>query len=370
MTDRVGTGPAGLRALLAALLAAAAASCAETPDTVVLGATAGHAFLNGARIAWIEAEEAGTLPEALDTLMVLEGTSSSAAALRDAERLVATPGLVAVIGHSNSAASLAASQVYNAAEVVQIAPTSSAVTYSEAGPYSFRLVPPDDQQGRFLAETLMREAGDDSLRVALFYVNDDYGRGLRRAFLAAFDTTRHRVVLDLPHAESTARGEVVEHGVEALAASEATVVLWFGRPVILGRFIEGFRSVDRELRIIGSDAVSAAALTPTAPWRGVRYTDFVDPDGSDELRAFSARYRARYGTPVTGPEILSYEAMKLLLAAVRAGARSGPEIRDWLRSLGESSPPFRGIAGPIVFDEMGDVDRTYVLGVVGGGGDP
>jgi branched-chain amino acid transport system substrate-binding protein len=62
-----------------------------------------------------------------------------------------------VVGHVTSGSSLAVSQLYNDAQVVQLSPTATSVLYSQAGPFSYRMVPPDDAQGRFLADVLARD---------------------------------------------------------------------------------------------------------------------------------------------------------------------------------------------------------------------
>ncbi|HUG28520.1 MAG TPA: hypothetical protein VMK53_09500, partial [Gemmatimonadales bacterium] len=121
----------------APLVVLAFAACRPAP-TVAVGAALSASFINAARLAIEEAWAEGGLPQ-LDTLLLREMTNAAAPAIGMAEEFVALPGVVAVVGHSNSSASLAASQIYNDAEVVQIAPTSTAPRYSEAGPFSFRL---------------------------------------------------------------------------------------------------------------------------------------------------------------------------------------------------------------------------------------
>ncbi|HEY5440566.1 MAG TPA: ABC transporter substrate-binding protein, partial [Gemmatimonadaceae bacterium] len=53
------------------------------------------------------------------------GSTKARVALETAERLATDPNILAVVGHTNSSASLAASQVYNMRHVAQIAPTST-----------------------------------------------------------------------------------------------------------------------------------------------------------------------------------------------------------------------------------------------------
>ena len=104
------------------------------------------------------------------------GSFKASVALHTATILATDPAVLAVIGHTNSSASLAASQVYNGRHVVQLAPTSTAPLYSDAGPYSFRLAGSDEHQGVFLANHVLALPGRP--RTAVVFVNDDYGRPL------------------------------------------------------------------------------------------------------------------------------------------------------------------------------------------------
>jgi branched-chain amino acid transport system substrate-binding protein len=334
----------------------------------VLAVAAGATLLDAARLAVEDEMTLGPVP-GLDTVMALETSNLSAPALEIASRLVDVPGLVAVVGHSNSASSLVASQVYSAREVVQIAPTSTAVSYSEAGPFNYRLVPPDDRQGPFLAEVLT-ERHPDGARVAVFYVNDDYGRGLRAAVLTALDDSLFPVVLQLPHTEAPVDEAAVRRGLDALHDAAPDLVLWLGRPQVLESFLPGIRETRPDLTIYGGDALSR--VLTGAPlegfWSGLVYTDFLDPLATEASRAFVTRYRARFGAEAGGPEILVYDAVRVVLQGLREGARSGEALRRYLDSLGRERPPFLGLAGPLAFDERGDVERSYVLRTIDGGG--
>jgi branched-chain amino acid transport system substrate-binding protein len=345
----------------------AGAGC--SPEPVAVGAFLSGTFLNAVRIALTDA---GPMP-VLDTVLLGESTNRATPAIANAERAVQTRGMVAVVGHSNSAASLAASPIYNDAEIVQIAPTSTATRYAEAGPYSFRLVPPDDRQGAFLAQSLstLFPAG---ARVAVFYVNDDYGRGLRTALLASLDTANYRVVFDAPHSDDEVenpppdRRDRVVDVITTVRTARPTVVFWLGRSTTFEMYLRELRRHLGAIPILGGDALGSWPNrdTSTGDWAGIRFVDFLDIDGSAALRDFRDRYASRFQTQAGASEVLSYDAMSLILAAIRDGARTGAEVRAWLLSLGRSRPPYSGLSGPISFTDSGEVERSYHLTTIPG----
>lgn len=347
-------------ACIAAALVAAGASCADG-GAVVLGVSGSTDVVDAARVAIADASAGAPLP-ALDTVMIPEYTNRAEPAIRAAGRLVSAPGMVGVVGHSNSAASLAASRIYNRAGVVQIAPTSTASLYGEAGPYSFRVVPGNRREAAFLARYLA-ETFPEGRRIALFYVNDAYGRDLRSTFLEENDAGRFPVVADLPHSEGDISDEDIEHALDAAAASDPGLVLWLARGSVLMRFIDGLRGALGDVPVVGGDATPPPRpeIDDEALWRGVRYAEFVDLDGTAGLRAFARRYDERLNRRPRGAELLTYDAVGLIVAGIRAGARSGDELREYLESLGRERPPFEGITGPITFDAEGNVERSFSM---------
>ncbi len=329
-------------------------------DHPAVGIAVSASFLNVSRLAIADATGEGAF-SGVDTVLMSESTSLAGPAIQRARELVNVPGMIAVVGHSNSAASLAASQVYNEAEVVQLAPTSTAVLYSQAGPYSFRMVPPDDQQGRFLAGEVARRFPRGA-RVAVYYVNDDYGRGLRASVRSSLDAP-FPIVLDIPHTELGEPDEVIRQAIQAARTARPDVVLWLGRASMLGEYLTGLRAAIGRTPIIAGDAVSSWSHAGNADgrWTGVQYVDFVDLDASPELRAFRQRYSEAFGTAAGGGDALTYDAVRLLLAAIADGATTGPAVRAWLQSLGRERPVYEGLSGPLSFTADGDVERPHLL---------
>lgn len=344
------------------LLAAALGLAACQPASpVAVGVATSAAFVDAAVLAVEHARDDG-LDVPVDTVLIPESSSRAAPAIEASERLVATPGMVAVIGHSNSAASLAASQLYNRARVVQIAPTATASDYSRAGPFSFRMVPPDDRQGAFLADAVSR-AFPAGGAVAVLYVNDDYGRGLRDAFMAALEPTGLAAPLDLPFVEAELSPGGVRQVVEALASVDPDALVWLGRPAGLDRLLAPVRAALGPLPVYAGDALAAVRLQVTLDerWRGVRHVDFADLDGTPAGRRFVREYVSRFGRRPSVPEALTYDAARMALAGIADGAATGDDLRAYLSGLGRDRPAYAGVTGAIRFDDRGDVDRPYVL---------
>ncbi len=334
--------------------------CGEEPIPTV-GVVLSGSFV-GATTLGVEDRRQDERSPFFEAIMIREASARSSPALRAAAELVATPGMIGVVAHSNSSASLAAARVYNEHRVVQIAPTTAAPIYSGIGPYSFRLVPSDSVQGAFLAQ-VVADSFPEGARLAILYVNDDYGRGLRGALLNGLDPDRHGAVLDLPHAENEVGSLDATHHADALIAADPDLVIWLGRVAPLALILQELDSRQHRTQILAGDAIAQAYLQTDIPlwWEGIWFSDFFDPEGSPALQDFQTRFDERFGARSGTAEALAYDGIQLILAAVAEGARSGDQVKEYLDQLGRERLPYPGITGPIQFDADGDVDRSFVL---------
>lgn len=286
--------------------------------------------------------------------------SDAAQAIEQAYAFVNDPRIVAVVGHANSAASLAASQIYNAAGLVQIAPTTTAPVYSQAGPFSFRLVPSDTLQAEYLSKA-QRHHWPGS-RIAVIHVNDDYGRGLLRVLRPHLEG----VVFEAPYADDADSAEVAALA-DAIAGSRPDLLLWLGRPRTLATVSQQLRAALPDLAIVCADAcdVSFVYANRDGQFTGLHFVRFIDPVAEDSaIRDFQRRYRTLTGEPASSEALLTYDAVSLVRAALRDGARSRSDVRAWLESLGSTRPAFEGLTGTIQFDSSGAFGRAYMLAEV------
>jgi ABC-type branched-subunit amino acid transport system substrate-binding protein len=121
--------------------------------------------------------------------------------------------------------------------------------------------------------------------------------------------------------------------------------------------------------VLGTDDLAALAGRGAAASavRGVRFVSFYLPgQGSGLARVFDSLYEARFGTPPDHRAALSYDAARLLGAAVIAVGPDRRRVRDWLAGVGTVTPPFEGVTGPIRFTVLRNaMNKPVLLGQVG-----
>lgn len=286
---------------------------------------------------------------------------SAEQAIEQANQFASDGRVLAVVGHANSASSIAASQIYNDAGLVQIAPTTTASLYGQAGPFSFRLVPSDTLQAAYILKA-REHHWPQARRVAMVHVNDDYGRGLFRELRPHLDS----VVFEGMYADG-ADTTVLAQLTERIIARRPDLLFWLGRPSSLGQVIEPLRAALPGLTIVCGDACDAAAVYRNEDGRftGLFFVRFTNPSAPDStLRAFQDRYRKVTGELASSEALLTYDAISLIRAALREGASTREDVRRWLLSLGGEREAFAGLTGSIEFDHSGTAHRAYLLAEV------
>lgn len=349
-----------LRMYMMALLAVACGAPAPIRIGIVLNSDGERA----AMLAAADVNAAGGIHGRPLELRVMRGLSStfSRDALMAAESLATDQSVLGVVGHTNSAASLAASQVYEEHHLVQIAPTTTAPLYSDAGPYNYRMVASDVHQGAFLAAIVLADSSRP--RAALMYVNDDYGRALRGTFVQNLAAQGAEPVYEASYEEAT-RFPDVGTVARLVARSRPALLVWLGRSAQLRELMPPLRTLLPDIRVLASDGFdgNGVPFDPTGMFIGVRYVRFRDLENPmPASRRLSERFHQQWKGEFTDQFPLTYDAVRLLAEAIGAGGADRESVRKYVASIGNGRPPFQGVAGPITFDARGDPPPSYFLG--------
>ncbi|HET7188672.1 MAG TPA: branched-chain amino acid ABC transporter substrate-binding protein [Gemmatimonadaceae bacterium] len=350
------------RRTAAAMLALSLGVACRDTRPYVVGVVLASEGEQGARLALKHVNASGGVRGRAMEARNFSGAYNSGArvALQVAESLSRDTRVVAVIGHTNSSASLAAAQVYNEQHVAQIAPTTTAPLYSQAGPYSFRLVASDEHQARFIADQVMARAG---ARIAIVYVNDDYGRALHMMLGGELSQRKVRPVYEGSYVEDdTANGAAELIG--SIAAARPTTLVWLGRASEFRRIATRLRAALPRVEVIASDGFGGSAVESDSGglFDRVRYVRLVDVDRADTtLQRVRGEYEKLGRGDLSDQAALAYDAVLLVAQAIREVGPDRERIRDWLARLGTDHPAYPGITGPLSFQRLGDRAPSYVL---------
>lgn len=268
--------------------------------------------------------------------------------------------VVAVIGGAYSGVTLAAAPVYNGGRhpVVQLSPSASSPLLTNAGDYTFRLCPSDLAYGAALAQAASDRG---QRRVAILYVNDAYGRGVRQTFVAEFSRLGGEVVELDPFLATTPDVSAYLDRIRRDKRAEAVVLAanqGEGLPVL-----RQIRAAKLGVPIYAADGMSGAERTDPALMEGVHVASgYIALDPAERNRAFVQAYRKRFpdaGWPDQGAAS-TYDGVRLLAEVVRQVGTDREQVRDRLAAVGLTAAPFDGVVGSVAFDGAGDAPSIRV----------
>jgi branched-chain amino acid transport system substrate-binding protein len=147
----------------------------------------GENCLKGIKLALKQINEAGGVLGSQIQVVEADDQTSAQPAIDAAKRLVNVEKVAAIVGALGSGVTIpVATTVTVPSKIPQISPASTAptITTLDDDDFLFRTVPSDAFQGVALAQITREEQLD---RLAVIYINNDYGQGLADSFKAAFE---------------------------------------------------------------------------------------------------------------------------------------------------------------------------------------
>jgi branched-chain amino acid transport system substrate-binding protein len=313
---------------------------------------------NGARLAAEEINAAGGVKIGDKTypieILAEDDKADPREATLVAQKLV-DAGAIAVVGHLNSGCSVPASKIYSDASIAQVSPSSTAIKYTHQGyKTTFRVVANDAQQGAAMGNYAI-----DGLHVKTAAVVDDrtqYGGGLAEEVAKTLESRGVKIVARdftndkatdfsaiLTKIRATRPDVVVYGGMDATAGPMARQLHQLG---ITAPFLSGDGACTPEFINLAGEGASGLSCTRAGEnvEQLARGMDFVK------------KYKARFGTEVQIYSPYSYDAVYLIVAAIRrAGAL------DRARVAGEvAKTDLDGLTGHIVFDANGDLKNGAI----------
>ena len=309
---------------------------------------------NGARLAIDELNAAGVKigdKTARFELQAEDDAADPKQATAAAQKL-ADSKVNGVVGHLTSGATVPASQVYNAAGIPQITPSSTNPKYTRQGyAGAFRLVADDIQQGgamgRYAVQTLKART------VAVIDDRTAYGQGLADEFEKAATAAGATVVgHEFTHDKATDFRSILT----LLKARKPDVIFFGGMDAVGGPMLRQMKQLGFAAKLVGGDGLCTGEMIKlSAEALGDEQVYCVEAGGVDgEEKAandkFRADFKAKYGVEVQAYSPYAYDGVKLLAQAMQAAGSADP--KQYLPAL--KAIKYKGASGNVEFDEKGD----------------
>ncbi|HEY8483128.1 MAG TPA: ABC transporter substrate-binding protein [Longimicrobiales bacterium] len=329
----------------------------------------GRSFRLAAEMAVEEINRAGGIRGRPLALVVKDDEANSNRAIDVATELRDNPGVVAVIGHVNSAQTLAAAKIYNDERngVVAITPASTSPLIAAAGPWTFRVCPSELHHGAALARWIYGKLG--RRRAGILYANDGYGRGVHDSFIPAFVREGGEIVADDPYLPALYEDDrALDPYLERAIRNRMDALVIAGQSAEALKILRAARRLGYTGPVFASEA--ATDLKDAGPIAEGVYipSAFVPDRHTTAAQQFVKAYIDRYRELPDSRGAMAYDAVYLLKHVIEEVGTDRRKIRDRLAAIGRGAPAYEGVTGTIAFDENGDaVGKEVTIGVVENG---
>jgi branched-chain amino acid transport system substrate-binding protein len=272
-----------------------------------------------------------------------------------------------VVGHLNSGTSIPASKIYSDAGIPQISPSATNPKYTRQGfKTTFRVVADDVQLGSTLGKYAV-----GTLKGKAIAVIDDrtaYGQGVAEEFTKAVEAAGGKVVAK---EFTTDKATDFNSILTTIKGKKPDVVFFGGMDAVAGPMLKQMKSLGIKAKFMGGDGICSTELVKLA---GDSVTDdqvFCAEAGGVEGEAkvgmddFKAKFKTKFGADVQVYAPYVYDSVKIMVAAMVAAKSSDPA--KYLPFLA-ATKDYKGVTGPISFDEKGDIlNGALTLKTIKGG---
>ncbi len=307
-------------------------------------ASYGEAGLGGAELAAKEINDAGGINGNKIELVPEDDQCSSSGGAMAANKLTNVDQVLAMV-HFCSAAAGAGTPIAQNAKTPSIV-LGSAPELTQNRDYIFRDYPSDSFQGKFAAEFIYNNLKKKN--VAIIYVKNDWGQGIKDVFTKRFKELGGTIVFD----DSVMQDSTDLRTQIAKAKVANPDALYF--PVYPKNGVAGLKQL-KELGfnapIISGDGFETEEILGVPEAEGALYTVAKANNPEDfkkQVKEISGR-ESNVFTPYV------YDAIKIFAEAIKKAGTDKKAIRDTLANMSYT----RGISSPLIeFDEQGDLKQA------------
>jgi branched-chain amino acid transport system substrate-binding protein len=324
---------------------------------------------NGARLAIEELNTEGVVIDGKKVTLELMAEDDAADPKQGtsvAQKLVDAK-VAGIVGHLNSGTTIPASKLYSDAGIPQISPSATNPKYTRQGfKTAFRLVADDTQLGGTLGKYAVGTLKGKSIAVI-----DDrtaYGQGVAEEFTKAVEAAGGKVVAK---EFTTDKATDFNSILTTIKGKKPDVVFFGGMDAVAGPMLKQMKSLGIKAKFMGGDGICSTELVKLAGDAIVDDQVFCAEAGGVEgeakagMEEFKAKFKAKFGAEVQVYAPYVYDGVKVMVAAMVKANSSDPA--KYLPVLAATSD-YKGVTGPITFDEKGDIKNgALTLKTIRGG---
>lgn len=279
-----------------------------------------------------------------------------------AQMITEDPDNYGTVGHF--AGPIAVAPVYEAAQMVYIAPAASAVEFSGIGKYVFRNNYTLQLDAKWLTDIAVSKGYKEC---AVVYVQSDWGTSALATMKKEIESRTDFSIMD----EEAIQADQTDYSVlvEKLKSMGCKCVIIQAMYPNVAPFCSQIKAEIPDVQLFAPGSVYNDEFLKLAgaDAEGLICTTAFAAESTEKVAAdFAKQYHDLYGSYPSGQTAQCYDSLGILLTAIESvgGKNDGTAIRDAVEKIS-----YEGICGLTTFDELHDAHKPrWVVQVVPGGG--
>ncbi|MBI5676557.1 MAG: ABC transporter substrate-binding protein [Nitrospirae bacterium] len=269
------------------------------------------------------------------------------------QKLINVDKIKILTGIANSSVALAYIPIINENKILFISSGASSPKLTGASKYFFRTWPSDIAEALAMAKYAHNEMKLN--KIAILFINNDYGIGLSEPFKSAFESLGGKIIIS----ESFEQGATdFKTQLTKIKASTPDAIYLAGNPVEMGGALKQIRELGIKTQVLSISTLNDKEVFTVAGAKAIEGTIITDasfdPQSEDPMaKKFMQDFRTMFNHD---PGILAntaYDALMILAHSFKKVGTDPDRLAQYLHSMKD----YTGVSGKISFSEGGDVNR-------------
>jgi len=316
----------------------------------------GEYFIRGSALALEELEKGGWIGGKKIRIILEDGKADPKVSLVAMNKLV-NIDKVPIVESLVTPVLMAAGPIAMQNGVVLVNSAAQSVPLRKLGQFFFSMNPLADVVMSLTVEYAVK--GMKAKTAAIIHVNNDYGRLVGQTFKQIFEKE---------YGGKIVATEIINMGetdftthLTKIKFVQSDIIFTVAHEAELGYALKKAKQIGLKTPFLSGPGMTGPMTIEIAgeAIEGLKAPDYVfDPyNGTERMKAFGKRYKERFKIMPYSFPAFSYDSVMLYADALKSGARTGAQIRDFYRSL----KGWVGVSGPVTFDKDGITTTGVVI---------
>ena len=296
-------------------------------------------------------------------LIVEDSKSTPKDGISAINKLITADSVKIIIGDIMSSVVLAIAPIAERNKVILISPGASSPDIRNAGNYIFRIYSSDDYDGQVMANYIIDELGKK--KAAIIVLNNDYGIGVKKAFVKSLNSKNGEVVLS----EFYMQGQTDFRNIIIKIKNANPDVLYIvGNPTENGNLVKQLKELNVNIPLVGNLSFENEGFLKVAKnsFDSIIFSAPYFNINSDKefVKSFLSAYMKKFDKKPDYAASFGYDTAQLIAMTLINTNFNVSQLKDSLYKVKN----YDGITGNITFDSYGDVLKDiYIKRITGDG---